>query len=73
MLKKRLHDVLVRLNPNIPGNAYEDSFRRLSHLEGDSLETRNREFHFMAAKGVAVEYRDYGGVDRGVQVNEFNL
>ena len=73
MLQKRLHDALVLLNPNIPGNAHEDAFRRLSHPESDSLETCNLDFHLMAAKGVAVEYRDSDGVIRCAQVNEFDF
>ena len=73
VLQKRLHDALVRLNPNIPGDAHKDAIRRLSYPDGASLESRNRDFHLMAAKGVTVEYRDSSGMIRGAQVDVFDF
>jgi type I restriction enzyme R subunit len=48
---------LTRLNPDLPQEALEDAFRRLTHPEGATLEARNRAFHRMLVDGVTVEYR----------------
>ena len=59
---------LDRLNPNLPTDALDDAFRRLTRPEGSNLESRNRAFHRLAVNGVAVEYRDDRGAIRGAQV-----
>ena len=59
---------LARLNPNLPAEALDDAFRKLTHPEGATLEARNRAFHRLAVDGVTVEYRDDGGAIRGAQV-----
>ena len=48
---------LARLNPNLPADALDDAFRKLTRPEGPSLEARNRAFHRLAVDGVTVEYR----------------
>ena len=58
---------LARLNPELPAEALEDAWRRLTRPEGSTLETRNRAFHRMTVDGVTVEYRDGGGAVRGAQ------
>ena len=58
---------LARLNPDLPAEALEDAWRRLTRPEGSTLETRNRAFHRMTVDGVTVEYRDDGGAVRGAQ------
>ena len=58
---------LARLNPDLPAEALEDAWRRLTRPEGSTLETRNRAFHRMTVDGVTVEYRDGGGAVRGAQ------
>ena len=63
-----VRDALTRLNPNLPAEALDDAFRKLTRPEGSSLETRNRAFHRLAVDGVTVEYRDDGGAIRGAQV-----
>ena len=68
VLEGRLRDALVRLNPNLPSEAIEDAFRRLTRPEGATLEVRNRALHRMLVNGVNVEYRDSGGEIRGAQV-----
>ena len=60
---------LERLNPNLPTDALDDAFRKLTHPEGSTLAARNRAFHRMAVDGVTVEYRDDGGAIRGAQVH----
>ena len=74
ILERRLRDALGRLNPELPTDALDDAFRRLTRPEGATLETRNRAFHRMLVDGVAVEYRDEDGAIRGAQVSvvDFN-
>ena len=67
VLEQRLRDALVRLNPNLPAEAIEDAFRKLTRPEGPTLEARNRSFHRMVVNGVTVEYRDPEGVIKGAQ------
>ena len=67
MLEQRLRDALVRLNPNLPAEAIEDAFRKLTRPEGPTLEARNRAFHRMVVNGVTVEYRDPVGAIKGAQ------
>ncbi len=58
ILEDRLRDALAILNPDLPNEALESAFRKLTQPEGSSLETRNRAFHRMLVWGVEVEYRD---------------
>ena len=68
VLERRLRDALDRLNPDLPAEALEDAFRKLTGPEGSSLEARNRAFHRMLVAGVTVEYRTDEGALRGAQV-----
>ena len=68
MLERRLRDALARLNPDLPGDALDDAFRKLTRPEGSALEARNRAFHRMLVNGVEVEYRDAEGRVVGDQV-----
>ena len=68
ILEQRLHDALAELNPDLPSDALESAFRKLSHPEGSTLVARNREFHRMFVWGVTVEYRTDAGAIRGAQV-----
>ena len=67
MLAVRVHDALVRLNPTLPADAIEDSFRKLTRTEGADLFQRNRAMHRLLVDGVTVEYRDAQGSIRGAQ------
>jgi type I restriction enzyme R subunit len=69
VLTRRLRDGLARLNPDLPQEALEDAFRRLTHPEGATLEARNRAFHRMLVDGVTVEYRRPDGRIAGSQVH----
>ena len=69
ILERRLRDALDRLNPDLPAEALEDAFRKLTRPEGSTLEARNRAFHRMLVDGVTVEYRSAGGAMRGAQVS----
>ena len=64
---------LDRLNPNLPTDALDDAFRRLTRPEGSNLEARNRAFHRFAVNGVTVEYRDGQGAIRGAPVWVFDF
>lgn len=67
VLDQRARAALKRLNPELPPEALEDAFRKLTRPEGTSLEARNRAAHRMLVDGVTVEYRaDDGGI-RGAQ------
>ena len=64
---------LARLNPNLPADALDDAFRKLTRPEGPTLEARNRAVHRLAVDGVTVEYRDAGGTIRGAPVWVFDF
>ena len=67
VLERRLRDALDRLNPDLPREALDDAFRKLTRPEGSTIEARNRAFHRMLVLGVNVEYRTAGGAIRGAQ------
>ena len=73
VLDAPLHDALARLNPELPSEALEDAFRKLTLLQGASLEARNRAIHRMLVDGVTVEYRDHEGRVRGAQAQVIDL
>ena len=54
---QRLRDAIARLNPELPPEALEDAFHKITHPEGATLEARNRAFHKKLVEGVNVEYR----------------
>ena len=64
---------LDRLNPNLPTDALDGAFRRLTRPEGSNPEARNRAFHRLAVDGVTVEYRDDQGAIRGAPVWVFDF
>ncbi|BAY52772.1 type I site-specific deoxyribonuclease, HsdR family protein [Thermostichus vulcanus NIES-2134] len=68
VLARRLRDALARLNPELPPEALEDAFRKLTRPEGADLIQRNRALHRMLVDGVTVEYRGPDGAIRGAQV-----
>ena len=49
VLEGRLRDALSQLNPDIPSDALEDAYRKLTRPEESTIETRNRAFHRMLA------------------------
>lgn len=52
LLDAHLRDALSRLNPNLPTDALDDAFRRLTRPQGSTTEARNRRFHRMLVDGV---------------------
>ncbi len=67
VLEQRLRDALARLNPDLPTEALQDAFRKLTSPEGATLEQRNRALHRMLVDGVTVEYRRPDGAIAGAQ------
>ncbi|MBC7314848.1 MAG: DEAD/DEAH box helicase, partial [Chloroflexi bacterium] len=67
VLARRLRNALARLNPELPAEALEDAFRKLTRAEGADLLQRNRALHRMLVDGVTVEYRTSEGAIRGAQ------
>jgi type I restriction enzyme, R subunit len=67
ILERRLREALVRLNPDLPPEAIEDAFRRLTWFDSPSLVERNRMVHRMLVDGVTVEYRRKDGSIAGAQ------
>ncbi len=52
VLAQRLRDALARLNPQLPAEALEDVFRKLTRPEGADLIQRNRALHRLLVDGV---------------------
>ena len=67
ILAGRLRQALVRLNPDLPAEALEDAFRKLTRTDAPSLVERNRSVHRMLVDGVTVEYRREDGSIAGAQ------
>jgi type I restriction enzyme, R subunit len=67
VLEGRLRQALVRLNPDLPADALEDAFRKLTRTDAPSLLERNRAVHRMLVDGVTVEYRRADGSIAGAQ------
>jgi type I restriction enzyme R subunit len=58
VFEDRFHAALADLNPDLPDDALDCAFRKITQPEGPSLETRNRALHRMFVWGVEVVYRD---------------
>ena len=67
ILEARLRAAIARLNPELPAEAWDGAFTKLTLPAGSTLVTRNREFHRMLVNGVTVEYRADDGAIRGAQ------
>ena len=62
-----LRQALARLNPDLPPEALEDAYRKLTRVDAPSLVERNRAVHRMLVDGVTVEYRRKDGSIAGAQ------
>ena len=67
ILENRCRQALARLNPDLPSEALEDAYRKLSKADAPSLLERNRTLHRMLVDGVNVEYRRPDGSIAGAQ------
>jgi type I restriction enzyme, R subunit len=60
ILERRFRDALARLNPNVPVDALDEAFRRVTRTDTPSLIENNRRFHKLLVDGVDVEYKADG-------------
>ena len=60
VLDQRLRNALAALNPNIPAEALDDAFRKVTTTHHPSLIVNNRAFHKMLVDGVPVAYQRDG-------------
>ncbi len=67
VLAGRLRQALQRLNPELPAEALEEAYRKLTRLDGASLLQPNHALHRMLVDGVNVEYRRADGSIAGAQ------
>ena len=67
VLEGRLRQTLSHLNPDLPTEALEDVYRKLTRTDAPSLVERNRAMHRMLVDGVTVEYRRLNGSIAGAQ------
>src|SRR4051812_13878317 len=56
VLETRVRDALHRLNPNVPAEALEDAYRKLTRTAFPDLVDANHEFHNHLVNGISVEY-----------------
>ena len=82
LLKKRLTDAVVRLNPALPYDVVLEAVNKVSRISSSNLIADNETFHKMLVDGVPVEYRKNGDIvgdyvklvdflEDGVDNNEF--
>jgi type I restriction enzyme R subunit len=62
-----LHTALSRLNPELPAEAIDDAFRKLTRIDAPSLVARNRAVRRMLVDGITVEYTRADGSIAGAQ------
>ena len=67
VLDGRLRQALFQLNPDLPYEALEDAYRKLTRSDAPSLVERNRALHRMLVNGITVEYRRKDGSIAGAQ------
>lgn len=73
VLGRRLRDALATLNPQLPADALEEAFRKLTRPDGAEPLSRNRALHRFLVDGVTVEYRNKDGTIRGAQVRAIDF
>lgn len=56
VLKRRLKEAVVRLNPHLPAEARREAIRKGTHGELPNLLEENRRVHRLLTEGVDVEY-----------------
>jgi type I restriction enzyme R subunit len=67
VLAGRLKSFLQALNPDLPREALEDAFGKLTRAEASPLVVRNRSMHRFLVEGVPVEYTRFDGSIAGGQ------
>jgi type I restriction enzyme R subunit len=61
VLARRLRQALRRINPQVPSDAIEEAFRKLTRIASPQLIEANHEFHRHLVNGVSVEYQRADG------------
>jgi type I restriction enzyme R subunit len=61
VLDKRLYEALVRINPHVPMQAYEEALKRIVRPKEPDVVLDNRHFHNLLVNGVDVEIRGAAG------------
>jgi len=61
VLEYRLRQALAQLNPQVPADALEEAFRKLTRPDSPSLVVNNHVIHKYLVEGVPVEYRRKDG------------
>lgn len=56
VLARRLREALARLNPQVPPEALDEAFRRLTRPDRPTMQANNHAVHRMLVEGVPVEY-----------------
>ncbi len=69
ILERRLREALFRLNPDLPSDALEDAYRKLTRTDAATLIERNCAVHRMLVDGVTAEYRRKDGSIAGAQAH----
>lgn len=72
VLERRLRQALERLNPDVPPDALEEAFRRLTRPDSPSLVANNHAIHKSLVDGVPVEYQRADGTIGGDLVRVFD-
>ena len=73
VLESRLPEALARLNTDLPHEALEDAYRKLTHTDAPSLLERNHVVYRMLVEGVTVEYRRKDSSIAGAQARGHRL
>ena len=73
ILEQRLRSALARLNRELPADAIEDAYRKLTRADAPSLVERNRAVHRMLVDGITVEYRRTDGSIAGAQARALDF
>lgn len=58
ILKSRLKEALLRINPSIPDEAIEEAIRRVLRTESQDTIANNQNFHRFLFNGIDVEYKN---------------
>lgn len=61
VLERRLRQALQRLNPQVPADALDEAFRKLTRPDSPSLVTNNHIVHKYLVEGVPVQYQRADG------------
>lgn len=73
VLKDRLMDALLSMNPRVPRSVLDDALREIMIPKQVSLIENNRVFHQMITDGVNVSYHDREGILRHTQLKIFDF